>query len=84
MTKRLQILVSEAELEQLRISARADNVSMGEWIRKAMHRSFSEPEARTVEAKLLAIREAMKFNAPTADIDQMNREIEQGYLSGLP
>ncbi len=39
-----------------------------------------DPE-RSVAAKLAAIREAAKFCGPTGDIDQMNREIEQGYLS---
>jgi hypothetical protein len=28
-----------------------------------------------------AVRRAMECNFPTADIDQMLREIEQGYLS---
>ena len=34
--------------------------------------------------KLNAIAKAIQFNGPTADIDQMNHEIEVGYSSGLP
>jgi len=84
MTKRLQILLSEAEFEQLRVTARTNDVSVGEWVRQAIRRSFGEPLIRPKQAKLVAVREALAHYAPTADIDQMNAEIEEGYLSGLP
>lgn len=84
MTKRLQILVTEPEFEQLRAAARASRVSVGEWVRRAIRRGFEQPLTRTNDAKLLAIREALAVYAPTADIEQMNAEIEQGYQSGLP
>ena len=84
MTKRLQILLSEVDFEQLRVVARANDVSVGEWVRQAIHRSFAVPGSRAKEAKLSAVREAMALYAPAPDIDQTNREIEEGYLSGLP
>ena len=84
MTHRLQILVSDAEFEQLRVTASATNVSVGEWVRRAIRRSLAEPQYRSTESKILAIREAMAIYGPTCDIEQMNREIEEGYGSGLP
>jgi len=84
MMKRLQILLSEAEMERLRVTANASNVSVGEWVRRAIRRAYSESETRSAETKMLAVREAVKVYAPTADVDQMNREIERGYVSDLP
>jgi hypothetical protein len=42
--------------------------------------------ADKAEAKLKAIRLSAKYSFPTSDIDQMLREIEQGYrsLKGRP
>ena len=84
MTHRMQVLLGDAEYEQLRVTAQASNISVGEYVRRAIRRSLAEPVARPNEAKLLAVREAMAAYAPTGDIEQMNREIEEGYLSGLP
>ena len=35
---------------------------------------------RSVDAKLKAIREAVQYNYPTADVDEMLKEIGAGYL----
>ncbi len=37
-------------------------------------------ESPNFEAKLRAVRAAVKYKFPTGDIGQMLREIEQGYL----
>lgn len=84
MTVRLQVLLPESELERLRVTARVNNVSVGEWVRRAIRRSFEETQPRSAEAKITAVREAMRLNAPTGDIDTINREIEQGYPIDLP
>jgi hypothetical protein len=84
MTQRLQVLVSDGEMQELRVAARMAGVSVGEWVRQSIRRSLKEPEAPSREAKRLAVREAIKVYAPTGDIEQMNREIEGGYGSGLP
>jgi len=38
-------------------------------------------EQQQKEMKLVALREAVRHSFPTADIDQMLAEIEQGYQS---
>ncbi len=35
---------------------------------------------RSVDAKLKAVREAVQYNYPTADVEEMLKEIGAGYL----
>jgi len=84
MSKRLQVLLDESELDDLREAASRQGVPVSEWVRRAIREARRREPSRDVEAKLRAVREAVKHEFPTADIDQMNAEIEQGYLSGPP
>ena len=60
--------------------ARIREMTVEEWVNETLRKAVREaPEA--TEAMLQAIREAGKVNAPTADIEQMLREIESGYNS---
>jgi hypothetical protein len=76
MSKRLQVMLSDAEMEQIRRWAREEQLSVTEWARRALREARPRRCVRDVETKLAAIREATKFAFPTADIDQMLREIE--------
>jgi len=82
MSKRLQVLLDESELDDLREAASRQGVPVSEWVRRAIREARRREPSRDVEAKLRAVREAVKHEFPTADIDQMNAEIEQGDLSG--
>ena len=82
MSKRLHVLLGEAEFDDLREAASRQGMPVSEWVRQAIREARRREPSRDVEAKLRAVREAVKHGGPTADIDQMNAEIEQGYLSG--
>lgn len=59
--------------------ARIKGMSIEEWVNESLRKAVVEaPEA--VEAMRQVIYEAGKVNAPTADIEQMLKEIESGYL----
>ena len=59
--------------------AKVKGVTVEEWVNESLRKAVKEaPEAN--EAFLQAIRRASEVYAPTADIDQMIREIESGYL----
>ena len=59
--------------------ARIKGMSIGEWVNESLRKAVVEaPEA--AEAMRQVIHEAGEVNAPTADIEQMLREIESGYL----
>ncbi|HKW98532.1 MAG TPA: hypothetical protein VJN43_12420 [Bryobacteraceae bacterium] len=80
MSKRLQILLPDAEMAEIRRLARREHLTVGEWARRTLRAARAEQPAVDVETKLRMIREAAKLSYPTADIDQMLEEIERGYL----
>ena len=82
MTKRLQVLIQDPDYREIQRIARSRRMSVAEWVRQALHTAKREEPVGDVSKKLEALRAAMKFEFPTADIEQMLAEIEQGYLSG--
>jgi hypothetical protein len=80
MSKRLQVLLPDAEMDEIRRLARRERLSVGEWARQALRRARSTQSSGDPQAKLKVLREAVKHSYPTADIDQMLEEIERGYL----
>lgn len=81
MTKRLQVLFDDEEYRALQQSARADRMTLAEWVRQAL-RQVRQRRHMAVEAKLRALDEACRHEGPTADIETMIEEIEQGYQAG--
>jgi hypothetical protein len=81
MSKRLQVLLADEEMSDIRILAQREHLTVGEWVRRTLREARAQKSVKDPEAKLKAIRRAVEYDFPTADIDQMLREIEQGYLS---
>lgn len=81
MSKRLQVLLEEAELAEIRRAARLSRMTVAEWVRQALKRARQEEPVTDTRRKLAVVREAARGSYPTADIDQMLAEIERGYLS---
>ena len=79
MSKRLQVLLPDAEMEELRRLARREHIPVGEWVRRALRAARTRQPASDPQVKLKAVRKAAEYSFPTADMDQMLREIEQGY-----
>ena len=86
MSKRLQVLLADEEMSDIRILAQREHVTVGEWVRRTLREAREQKSLKDPEVKLAAIRRAVENPDPTpaVDIDQMLREIEQGYLSDLP
>lgn len=80
MTKRLQVLLDDAELDDIQRAARRRNMTTAEWVRQNLRRARETEAGLDPRRKLELIRHAATFSFPTADIEQMNAEIEQGYL----
>ena len=84
MSKRLHVLVDEGELREIRRIARAQQMTVAEWVRQAI-RAASRREPRGDAGKKLAvIRDAAGHAFPTADIERMLAEVEAGYLGTKP
>jgi negative regulator of replication initiation len=77
-------VLDDAEYQQLRRAARRKGTTVSEWVRQALRLSARQEPTGTVERKLAVVRAAVKHAFPTADIDDMLREIERGYGQGLP
>jgi hypothetical protein len=79
MSKRLQVLLPDAEMDEIRRMARREHIAVGEWVRRALRLARSGQSVGDPERKLKAIRKAATYSFPTADIQQMLDEIERGY-----
>lgn len=82
MSQRLQVLLDEDEFAEIRRIARRHKVTVAEWVRQALREARRDEPAGGAQRKLAAVREATRGAYPTADIEQMLRETEQGYLGG--
>jgi hypothetical protein len=79
MSKRLQVLLPDPEIEEIRKLAKREQLTVGEWVRRALREARSQRSLLEPQSKLKAVRKAAEHSFPTADIDQMLMEIEQGY-----
>ena len=84
MMKRLQVLMTEREMKELRKLAESAGLTVAEWVRQAIRAAARHQPSSTTERKLATLRLALQGAAPTADIEQMNAQIEQGYLIDPP
>jgi hypothetical protein len=84
MSKRLQVLLDEAEFRDLREVARRQGVPVSEWVRRALRGARRREPRGDLDSKLRALRSAARHEFPTADIDEMLAEIERGYGAQSP
>jgi hypothetical protein len=80
MSKRLQVLLEEGELREIQRLARRKQLTVADWVRQALRAARRAEVTREPGRKLDAIRQAVRHQYPTADIDEMLREIQRGYL----
>ena len=74
--------MDEAELEEIRETARRHGMTVSEWARRVLREARRAGPEGDADRKLAAIRAASTHAYPTADIDRMLGEIERGYGEG--
>jgi hypothetical protein len=79
MSKRLQVLLGETEMRELRRIARAHRMTVAGWVRQTLRDARRRQPLGDPAAKLTAIRRAATHTFPTADIDEMLADIERAY-----
>lgn len=84
MSKRLQVLLDEAELVEIRAAARKHRMTTAEWVRQTLRAARRREPGGDTKKKLQVIRAAGRHTFPTADIDVMLSEIEVGYAERRP
>ena len=73
--------MDEVEVGEYRRLATRDGLTLSEWVRQKLRRAARDEPSGDVDRKLATIRAAARHDFPTADIDQILREIESGYRS---
>jgi predicted 2-oxoglutarate/Fe(II)-dependent dioxygenase YbiX len=79
MSKRLQVILADSEMKEIRTIARRRRITVAEWVRSALRAAKAEEPATDPERKLQALRQATSHSFPTADIEEMLAQIERGY-----
>jgi hypothetical protein len=82
MSKRLQVILDDREMQELRQLARRNRMTVAEWVRQALRSARRTQPAGDSAKKLAVVRAAARHTFPTADIDAMLADIERGYAGG--
>lgn len=80
MSKRLQVIVSEEEYEELKQVSSFAGLTVSEWVRQALRKMRRDRSLLEADGKIEAVRIAAQHAYPTSDIETMLGEIEAGYL----
>ncbi|BBZ13235.1 antitoxin [Mycobacterium branderi] len=80
MSKRLQVLLDADEWEELQKTARRHRTTVSDWVRRTLREAQQRESSGDLDAKLRAVRTAMRYEFPAPDIEQMLEEAERGYL----
>ncbi len=83
MSIRLQILMDEEELEEIKEIARVEGLTVSAWVRRAIRHERVERPGKSVSNKNKILQQAAEYTFPTADYEEVASEIEADYLKGL-
>ena len=81
MSKRLQVILEDSEMMEIRELAEQKRLTVAEWVRRALRMARNQEPSSGPGEKIEAVRAAAKHLFPTADMDDMLAQIESGYLS---
>ncbi len=81
MTKRLQVLLDDADLRTIQRLAKRERQTTAEWVRQRLREGVANAARPDTATRLAAIHAAYRRDspAPAPDIEQMLTEIERGY-----
>ena len=82
MSKRLQVVMRDAELRAYQRVAQGKGMVLSEWVRQSRRQSARGQPSPGKEKKIAALRVAVRHSFPAPDIEQMLDEISAGYLQG--
>jgi len=78
MSTRLQIVMKDEEIEQVRRSAEREGLTVSEWARRALRRAQRRQAVPTPVQKMKALDRALNCGHATGDIEEILASIEQG------
>jgi len=84
MSKRLQVVLKDEELERFERTAQTLGLTTSEWARQSLRAAERKVSTGDVEAKLAAIRTAARYRFPVEpDVDRMLVEMEASRLAEI-
>ncbi|OQA25471.1 MAG: hypothetical protein BWY59_01767 [Verrucomicrobia bacterium ADurb.Bin345] len=83
MSTRLQVILNDDEMADLRRKARLQHMTVAEWVRQALRRAKHEQPEYEASRKLRVVREAARNQYPSGDINEMLSDIARGQQEGL-
>lgn len=66
-------------MDEIRRLARRERLTVGEWVRRTLREARLSRPVHEPQWKIRAVRKAVDYSFPTAEIDQILDEIERGY-----
>jgi hypothetical protein len=78
MSTRLQVVIDDKELCEFQSIARAQHLTMAEWVRQVLRRARREEPSIDSDKKIQCVRESVSCQYPTGDIDTILQDIERG------
>ena len=79
MSKRLQVILDDEEMAEIRAIARSQKTTVADWVRRALRVARSSAPSRSRQQKLAALRAGGEHSFPSGDVETMLSEIERGY-----
>jgi len=79
MSKRLQVLLDERDLDEIRGLAERERLTVADWVRRAL----DEAPCGDPAEKVASIRAAARHAFPAGDVNSMLSEISRGAAAGL-
>ncbi len=85
MSKRLQVILDDTELYEIKQAAQQQRLTVAEWVRQALRAARHREPRSDAKRKIEVVRAAVAYSFPSGSVDQMLAEIESGYArSGQP
>jgi hypothetical protein len=82
MSKRLQVLIDEPDLDEIRGLAKRERLTVADWVRRALDEAKRRRSSGDAAKKVASIRAAVRHEFPAGDIDSMLEEINRGVVAG--
>ena len=80
MSARLQVVLDDEEMAEVRQVAQAHHLTVAEWVRQALRQAKQEQPLYAAGTKIQVVREAARHKYPTGDIDDMLGDIARGSI----
>lgn len=84
MSKRLQVLLDDAELKEIQRAAKRQRMTVAEWVRQALRAARRAEPGASVDKKVAVVRACGRYAFPTGEITEMLEEIHRGADQNLP